>query len=159
MKYQITQNTAENHSDPGSTLKSTKPVSLQMTVASSKTEETPFVDITDNNKEMQVEDQNFNEDPGSTLKSTSHTREPATSSENQLNPPLLDTQKTEESMKNYRLSTFEMEIIELFDIPKEILESTTENRSSLPATSIDLSLAAFDEKTCFLDLLEDGIFL
>ena len=107
----------------------------------------------ENEKKLNLKE--ISTDSGSTLRSASPARGPAASSEIQEITLLLDnpdsqTKKTDETMKNHKLSTFEMEIIDLFDILKEILESTVEITSSYPATSLDLSLATLRENTCFL---------
>ena len=151
----------ENSTDPGSTMKSTRPVSPVSTAASSEIEELHLLldslsqTLTENEKKLNCEENFIN--PGSTSPEEGLT----TLSEIHEFTPLLDSpgsqaKKTDKSMKNDRLSTFELEIIDLFDIPEEILETTAEIRSSHPATSLDLSIAALSENTCFLDLLEDG---
>ena len=70
-----------------------------------------------------------------------------------------ETEKIEETKKNYRFSAIEPKIIAFFDILKDIIDSAAEIRCSCPAISLDLGFAALSENNCFFDLLEDGNYL
>ena len=112
----------EKSTDPGSTMKSTRPVSPVSTATLSDIEELHIL-LASLSQAINEKKLNFNENCDN-RRSTSLRHDTATSSEILEIPPLLDspdtqTKKTDDLKRNKKLSPFELEIIDLFEIPEK----------------------------------------